>query len=207
MKSFTAAVVLSIAALANAQGFTTDPTTGAITCGIANATYCSGGPIIIRCTGTTGHPGNCNDNLVGEPPVGNSGTAECWTPGPNTGLAACEKNGIVYGSSGNVNGTFPVPSGNSTAPSQTSSTIAVGGTTTSTFGTAVASGTGAPGPIANGTSAPGGGSGTGSGGSPTNTPVGPSGTSTPPQETGNSAVANRAGSALAAVGLLAAYLL
>ncbi|KAH8808091.1 hypothetical protein F5884DRAFT_791012 [Xylogone sp. PMI_703] len=203
MKTY-AAVILSVAALASAQGYTTDPSTGAITCSTPNAVYCAGDSlktnIIIRCTGTVGQAGNCNDNLVGEPPVGNN-PSECWASGPASGVAACAKNGIVYGSSGNANGTFPVPgSTTSVVPTGASSVVPPLSTGTGTGGSGGSGG--------NGTSGGGSGGNGGGSGTATNTPVGPSSTGTqPPQVSGNSASANRAGGALAVLGLAAAYLL
>ncbi|KAK4228736.1 hypothetical protein QBC38DRAFT_474202 [Podospora fimiseda] len=71
-----------------------------------NGVYCAGTSletdIIIRCTNGIGQPGRCGNNLVGQPPVGNIGIARCWSTPSNNGTAACEKNCIVYASSGNL---------------------------------------------------------------------------------------------------------
>jgi hypothetical protein len=69
-----------------------DPSTNTWTCPIADGVYCAGDSlktnIIIRCTGTVGQPGNCNDNLAGEPPLGVNPTV-CYAPA--LGTAACAK--------------------------------------------------------------------------------------------------------------------
>ncbi|KAK4168901.1 hypothetical protein QBC43DRAFT_330109 [Cladorrhinum sp. PSN259] len=79
-----------------------------------NGVFCSGTSletdIIIRCNNGIGQPGRCSNNLVGQPPVGTGIVfARCWAPSANNGTAACEKNCVVYGSSGNFNGTFTLP--------------------------------------------------------------------------------------------------
>ena len=75
------------------------------------AAYCAGGDIIIRCSGGKGYAGNCNDNLVGEPPLGNTGTAGCFQSGRWAGDGACTKAGLVYPGSGSgaTNKTDPYP--------------------------------------------------------------------------------------------------
>jgi len=204
MKSFTTLVLIASAALTTAQ-VTSNPD-GTFTCAIPNAAYCAGDSlttnIIIRCIGTVGQPGNCDDNLDGEPPFGLS-DSPCWQPSATSGQAACSKNCIVYGGSGNFNGTFTLPN---CTPSTTVTTASA--TVPSSSGTGV-------GPISTG-SAPTGGSSISIGngttvasptksGSATATPVGPT-TSGPPVFTG-AAVANQAGAVLAVGGLLAAYFL
>lgn len=73
---------------------------GSFSCPIPNGAYCLAENIILRCIGSLGFPGNCNDNLAGEPPFGVNPTL-CVTPcGNETGRAACSKNGIVYPASG-----------------------------------------------------------------------------------------------------------
>ncbi|OBT80660.1 hypothetical protein VF21_00302 [Pseudogymnoascus sp. 05NY08] len=110
MKLSTALLISASAALASATGPVYDPATGKWTCHVPNAVYCAGDSlktnIIIRCTGLVGQPGNCNDNLAGEPPVGVQPSL-CYAPELHS--AACVKNCIVYGGSGNLNGTFPLP--------------------------------------------------------------------------------------------------
>ncbi|PMD60505.1 uncharacterized protein K444DRAFT_394444 [Hyaloscypha bicolor E] len=52
--------------------------------------FCSGN-IIIRCgSDGIGQPGNCDDNLAGEPPLG-VGNSNCWETSPTSGDAACSK--------------------------------------------------------------------------------------------------------------------
>lgn len=104
------------------------------------AAYCLGGDIILRCANGTGVPGNCNDNLAGEPPIGDGIGATCYAPSLYSPDAACAKNGLVYPSSGSGNSTnsngapFPLPSNSSmttsTAPCSTSSMTPVYGNTT-----------------------------------------------------------------------------
>ncbi|KAK3988654.1 hypothetical protein QBC44DRAFT_99442 [Cladorrhinum sp. PSN332] len=79
-----------------------------------NGVFCAGTSletdIIIRCTNGIGQPGRCSNNLVGQPPVGTGIViSRCWASPSNNATAACEKNCIVYGSSGNFNGTFTLP--------------------------------------------------------------------------------------------------
>jgi hypothetical protein len=101
---------------------------GTFTCPIPNAAYCAGDSlktnIIFRCIGTKAQPGNCNDNLAGDFPFGVN-YAPCWQPDATSGQAACSKNCIVYGGSGNYNGTFTlpgcVPTSSTTASSSTTS--------------------------------------------------------------------------------------
>jgi hypothetical protein len=211
MKSFTTLVLIASAALTTAQ-VTSNPD-GTFTCAIPNAAYCAGDSlttnIIIRCIGTVGQPGNCDDNLDGEPPFGLS-SSPCWQPSATSGQAACSKNCIVYGGSGNFNGTFTLPN---CTPSTTVTTASASSSAAS-FTVPSSSGTGV-GPISTGSGPTGGASisiGNGTtvtrtahGGSATATPVGPT-TSGPPIFTG-AAVANQAGAVLGVGGLLIAYFL
>ncbi|KFY67464.1 hypothetical protein V496_01562, partial [Pseudogymnoascus sp. VKM F-4515 (FW-2607)] len=111
MKFSTAIIISASAALTSATGPDYNPDTGKWTCHVPDAVYCAGDSlktnIIIRCTGLVGQPGNCNDNLAGEPPVGVQPSL-CYAPELHS--AACAKNCIVYGGSGNLEGTFPLPS-------------------------------------------------------------------------------------------------
>jgi hypothetical protein len=211
MKSFTTLVLVASAALAIAQ-VTSNPD-GTFTCAIPNAAYCAGGSlttnIIIRCIGTVGQPGNCDDNLAGEPPFGVN-SSPCWQPSATSGQAACSKNCIVYGGSGNYNGTFTLPN---CTPSTTVTTANTSSSAAS-FTVPSSSGTGV-GPISTGSGPTGGASisiGNGTtvarptnGGSATATPVGP--TTTGPSVFTGAAVANQAGAVLAVGGLLVAYFL
>ncbi|KAK4153904.1 hypothetical protein C8A00DRAFT_14905 [Chaetomidium leptoderma] len=101
--------VLASAAVASAQVKYED---GKYICEQENAAYCAGDSmgtdIIIRCNGKVGQPGRCTNNLAGQPPLGVK-PALCWQTSPTSGDAACEKNCVVYGSSGNYNGTFTLP--------------------------------------------------------------------------------------------------
>ncbi|KAK4190644.1 hypothetical protein QBC35DRAFT_62189 [Podospora australis] len=80
---------------------------------LPNGAFCAGTSletgIIIRCTNGVGQPGRCSNNLVGQPPVGLGVPARCWELKPDSGIAACEKNCIVYGSSGTVEGDLTLP--------------------------------------------------------------------------------------------------
>ncbi|SLM37901.1 hypothetical protein LPUS_07892 [Lasallia pustulata] len=104
MKTFT--LFAALATVVTAQ--VTFLPNGTYSCAIANGDYCAGDTlvtnIIIRCTDGVGQPGNCDDNLAGEPPLGVN-YSPCYQSSPTAGDAACSKNGIVYG----PNGTFPVP--------------------------------------------------------------------------------------------------
>jgi len=85
---------------------TTLSSNGTFYCPVVNGTYCAGGSIIIRCTNGIGYPGNCNDNLAGEPPLGVN-PASCFQCSTTAGAAACSKNGIVYPTSGTGLGSTP----------------------------------------------------------------------------------------------------
>ncbi|MCJ1245384.1 hypothetical protein MMC30_002588 [Trapelia coarctata] len=109
----------------------------------ADKNFCAGDSlstnIIIRCTGTKGQPGNCNDNLAGVPPVGVKTFAPCFQTSNTTGDAACSYNGIAYPSDGrapfNITDGTPVssssPTSSSTTATETASTT-VTETTTAT---------------------------------------------------------------------------
>ncbi|KAK3945891.1 hypothetical protein QBC46DRAFT_62321 [Diplogelasinospora grovesii] len=129
----TAAVLALAATLASAQ--VTINGDGSYTCAQPNAAYCGGDSlktdIIIRCYGTSGTAGRCSDNLSGEPPVGNS-IALCWQTSTTSGDAACEKNCVVYGGSGNANGTFTLPEDECKPTYTASSTSSATATSTST---------------------------------------------------------------------------
>jgi len=114
--------------------FFSNETTGTFSCPVANGDYCAGDSlstnIIIRCINGTGFPGNCDDNLDGEFPQGDS-FSPCWAKSPSSGIAACSKNCVVYGGSGDLD-TFTLPN---CVPSVTATTI-----TATATGTATASG-------------------------------------------------------------------
>src|SRR3569833_1902065 len=66
-------------------------------------------------------------NLDGEPPVGLF-TALCWTSSATAGDAACEKNYVVNGGSGNANVSYTMPTYMFT-PSYTSTSTTISSTT------------------------------------------------------------------------------
>ncbi|KAI9644074.1 hypothetical protein NHQ30_007426 [Ciborinia camelliae] len=144
MKSFATltAAVAALAGITSAQ-VTFNSTTGTFSCPIANGAYCASssleGPIIIRCTNGIGQPGNCDDNLAGFFPFGVN-YSPCWETSDKSGDAACSKNCIVQGSSGNFNGTFtlpdctPIPNPSSTSSLNGSTTITSTATTTQVIG-------------------------------------------------------------------------
>lgn len=131
----TAAALLFTAALASAQ-VQYNETTGVYTCAKPGQAYCAGDSlatnIIIRCDENgIGHGGNCNDNLAGEPPMGVN-YAPCYQTSETSGDAACSKNCIVYGGSGNYPGTFTLPADVCTPSYTASSTLASSTLTTYT---------------------------------------------------------------------------
>ncbi|MCJ1281841.1 hypothetical protein MMC26_001164 [Xylographa opegraphella] len=118
---------------------------GSIQCPVAAAgkNFCAAASltsnIIIRCSGTVGQPGNCNDNLAGVPPVGIKDFAPCYQSSPTTGDAACSYNGIAYPDSGppfNISSGAPISS-SSSSPAPSASTTSL----TSTSPTPTASST------------------------------------------------------------------
>lgn len=84
----TSLLIVAAAAAVNA-GYTEN--NGKYVCGMANANYCLGGDIILRCDESgNGTPGQCSDNLSGYPPAG--GVASCYEKPGSYGNAVCEKN-------------------------------------------------------------------------------------------------------------------
>jgi hypothetical protein len=217
MKSTTAFLVATSAALASAQ-VTFNSTTGKYNCAKPNVAYCAGDSlktdIIIRCDANSiGQPGRCTDNLDGEPPVGLF-TALCWTSGATAGDAACEKNCVVYGGSGNANGTFTLPADmctpTFTATSTTvSSTTTVVSPTSTVYPTSSITITTSASSCLTLSTATGTGGGSGGSGSGNGTY---SGTAIPPTKTGPTTIptagasVNQVGGALAILGFAAAYL-
>ncbi|KAK0515495.1 hypothetical protein JMJ35_001529 [Cladonia borealis] len=120
----TSAVIASASAQA-----VFNPTTDAFVCPSTGGNFCTGpslsNNIIIRCTGTVGQPGNCNDNLAGIPPGGLKNSALCYQSSPTSGSAACSLNNIAYPDYGSP---FPIPSSIKTYP--TSGTGGVAATAT-----------------------------------------------------------------------------
>lgn len=88
----TSLLIVAAAAAVNA-GYTEN--NGKYVCGTANANYCLGGDIILRCDESgNGTPGRCSDNVSGDFPLG--GVASCYEKPGSYGNAACEKNCVVY---------------------------------------------------------------------------------------------------------------
>ncbi|KAB5554764.1 hypothetical protein GE09DRAFT_139557 [Coniochaeta sp. 2T2.1] len=133
MKSSALITVLATAAVATAQ-VTVD--NGTYICAKPNVAYCAGDSmktdIIIRCNSEMrGQPGRCSDNLAGEPPVGVR-PALCYQTDNTKGDAACEKNCIVYGGSGNGAGIFTLPASLCTPEFSATGTSTGGGIATTT---------------------------------------------------------------------------
>ncbi|CAF9903358.1 MAG: hypothetical protein HETSPECPRED_000231 [Heterodermia speciosa] len=107
---FTIALAVTIARVGAQVIFNT--TTSEFVCPLGKAAFCAGTSletnIIIRCNGTFGQPGNCDDNLAGVPPIGVK-FATCYECSPTAGNAACSFNNIVYPDSG---APFSVADGN-----------------------------------------------------------------------------------------------
>ncbi|KAH8881568.1 hypothetical protein GQ53DRAFT_848135 [Thozetella sp. PMI_491] len=194
------------------------------TCGKPNVAYCAGDSlktdIIVRCDNKGhGQPGRCGDNLAGQPPVGNTPSL-CVQSDEIVGDAACEKNCVVYAASawtlptdectptftasstasasGSTSYSHPIGSLTSTsAPEGTTTDIITTPSDTVIISTPI--GTISSRPVGNGsvvtiTSAVGA----------TRTPSGPASSTTAPP---NGAPLNQAGMGLAALGVLAAYLI
>ncbi|EFX03488.1 hypothetical protein CMQ_416 [Grosmannia clavigera kw1407] len=230
MKTATFTLVASAAAFASAQ-VTYNSSTGAFTCAKPDVAYCAGDSlktdIIIRCDASgVGQPGRCSDNLDGEPPVGNTPSL-CWQANNSSGEAACEKNCVVYGGSGNYDGTFTLPasdctptytasatdvasSAEPTSVTESSSAWSVITTRTSCSSAVPALATGGATQSSNVTIV---GTGSGSGSAPgtatvgasSKTPVGPTSSAGASVVPVSGASINKAGGMLAAVGFLAAY--
>jgi len=150
MKYSIVALIAAAASIANAQ-VTFNDTTNTFTCsGFAeNHNFCAGDSlatnIIIRCTGTVGQPGNCNDNLAGIPPVGVKTFAPCYQTSNTSGDAVCSFNGIGYPEDGSqpfplpgVSTTSSVTTASSTSSSTSSSTISSSFSTSSSTSTTTA---------------------------------------------------------------------
>ncbi|KAB5572634.1 hypothetical protein GE09DRAFT_1217184 [Coniochaeta sp. 2T2.1] len=136
MKNSALITVLATAAVATAQ-VTVD--NGTYICAKPNVAYCAGDSmktdIIIRCNSEMrGQPGRCSDNLAGEPPVGVR-PALCYQTDNVKGDAACEKNCIVYGGSGNGAGIFTLPASICTPEFSATGTSSGGIATTTTTST------------------------------------------------------------------------
>lgn len=200
----TIVLIAASAAIAQAQ-VTYNASTNTFTCPASNPNgdFCAGDSlvtnIIIRCTNGVGQPGNCNDNLAGKPPLGVN-YSPCYQSSPTSGDAACSKNCIVYGSSGNYNGTFTLPNCTVTSSSATSATSAPTSSTSATE-TPVSTAIVPPGSSA---AASSGTLATSATSFATATPVGP--TSAPIVVTTSGAGVNSA-SVMAAIGLIVAYFL
>jgi hypothetical protein len=203
-----------------------------------NGNFCAGDSlgtnIIIRCVNGVAGPGNCNDNLDGEPPMGLNPTL-CYQSSATAGDAACSKNCIVYGateftlpncvpyytassssSTASSTSTSSSPTYSPTTSSTTTSTgttvITTGSTTLTTTFTTTYCPSSSPSATGTGSSPPPPNNGTlstttggGSGGSATNTPSSPS--STVSGFTGAAAATLSPMGLLAGAGLMAAYFL
>ncbi|KAK1754642.1 hypothetical protein QBC47DRAFT_222782 [Echria macrotheca] len=211
--------VFASAAVVSAQ-VTYNSTDGTFTCAVADKNYCAGDSlgtdIIIRCTGTKGQPGRCTDNLAGEPPLGVQ-PALCYQSSPTAGDAACEKNCVVYGAS-----VFTLPASvctpyytaTSSIASSTSSSTPSKPTATTTWGQSYSASHSATATdecetttLTTSTTHPTYPPPPPPHGSNSTVSFHPTGTTTSaPVATGAGAVNNAAG-ALAALGLVAAYLL
>jgi hypothetical protein len=124
-----------------------------------NGNFCAGDSlttnIIIRCVNGVAGPGNCNDNLDGEPPIGLNPTL-CYQSSATAGDAACSKNCIVYGateftlpncqpyytassssSTASSTSTSSSPTYSPTSPTTTSTTSPTTSSTTTSTGTTV----------------------------------------------------------------------
>merc|ERR1712230_93115 len=180
MKYTAIVAATGLAALATAQesGYTYNENNSTFTCSVPNGAFCAGENtnIIIRCTDGVGQPGNCNDNLAGYPPEGVQ-PALCVSCGLGQGIAACSKDGTVYGASGAGFGNITFPTNSSEAECSNAASNGGSSGTTSMAPYMNGTSTAGSGSGAMGTAAPSGGygSGSGSGSSGNNT----SGTTTP----------------------------
>ncbi|KAG6063925.1 hypothetical protein E4U32_000766 [Claviceps aff. humidiphila group G2b] len=91
-----AAVVLAISPVVVSAIASGGPPAGVpVNCAKANANYCLGGDIILRCDAdSVGIQGRCSDNVAGYPPFG--GIASCQQSSELAGDGACVKNCVVY---------------------------------------------------------------------------------------------------------------
>jgi hypothetical protein len=142
-----AIIIAASAAFTSAQVIY-NSTTGQFICPAnnPNGNFCAGDSlttnIIIRCNNGIGGPGNCDDNLDGEPPVGLN-YAPCWQTSNSSGDAACSKNCIVYSSPSftlqnctpSYTASSSTASSTSTASSSSSSSASVSSSTTTSTGT------------------------------------------------------------------------
>lgn len=130
---FTIVALATFTGIASAQ-VVFDNTTSTFQClgPAAGKDFCAGDSletnIIIRCSGTTGQPGNCNDNLNGVSPVGVKSSALCYQTSNTTGDAACSFNGIAYPDSG---APFSIPGASSSSSASSTSTVYVSSSSSS----------------------------------------------------------------------------
>ncbi|KAM3563931.1 hypothetical protein ARSEF4850_002071 [Beauveria asiatica] len=100
-----------------------------INCAKANASYCMGGDIILRCgPDALGEPARCS-------PAG--AVAECWESSRDAGDAACQKNCVVY-----AQDPFTLPADKCTPAAAQTGQPASTGSTTSSSGPLATSSTG-----------------------------------------------------------------
>ncbi len=197
-------------------------------CPIPNAAYCDGDSLnthfIIRCRGVIGHVENCDQSLYRKFPEGIS-LSPCFQTSAYSGDAACTKNCVIYGSSGNYNGSSSVlsdcvpgatPTSSPAISSTLVTTITYSNTSTSTAPpthlisptayypptliTLITAPSASPTPLSNGTTIL---TNSTSASSATNVPVGPTTTmNVGPVVFKGAATANQACAALAIVGMI-----
>ncbi|KAM3436153.1 hypothetical protein MY4824_004458 [Beauveria thailandica] len=110
-----------------------------INCAKANASYCMGGDIILRCgPDALGEPARCSPaNVSGYPPPPAGAVAECWESSRDAGDAACQKNCVVY-----AQDPFTLPADKCTPAAAQTGHSTSAGSTTSGSGPLAASSTG-----------------------------------------------------------------
>ncbi|KAM3426312.1 hypothetical protein NHJ13734_009529 [Beauveria thailandica] len=110
-----------------------------INCAKANASYCMGGDIILRCgPDALGEPARCSPaNVSGYPPPPAGAVAECWESSRDAGDAACQKNCVVY-----AQDPFTLPADKCTPAAAQTGQPASTGSTTSGSGPLATSSTG-----------------------------------------------------------------
>ncbi|KAI9680614.1 MAG: hypothetical protein M1817_004054 [Caeruleum heppii] len=108
MKSFTAAMLVSGAALVAATG---EPNP----CLKPFGNFCPGGSLssntIIRCKDGKPEPGNCNDNLSYVEPKGVKTNTKCYETSGTSGDAKCSVDGKVYPDDIAREPAYPIPQG------------------------------------------------------------------------------------------------
>ncbi|KAI5460230.1 hypothetical protein BGZ63DRAFT_465611 [Mariannaea sp. PMI_226] len=212
MKSVAALLITTVAVSAqlNTKG-------NVYTCAEPNQSYCVGDSlktnIIVRCDANgKGTAGNCAANLAGQPPLG--GSALCYQSSANAGDAACAKNCVVYGNDG-TGSTLPAsvctsnPSVVSVSIQSAASTHAATLARATSTTAAIVPSTSQETTTSSTTASASSTSGSENPSSANSTPKSPSTSATSgavPIPT-SGAAAHKVGGGLAAIGLIAAYLL